>query len=154
MDPNLGLNLSDLQTLQNQLLSLAETDQLDLGQSDIKLERLETDSEKGSISSPTDQSNSTPAEIDQSKSPQSEPELKIDENEGPEIEPEIEPVEEIKNEPDIEPKLFAPTVGLEKLVENFPGDPSIFPVSEKRPVQDKYQELFQIWSLDRVDRHI
>ena len=143
MDPNLGLNLSDLQTLQNQLLSLAETDQLDLGQSDIKLERLETDSEKGSISSTTDQSNSTPAEIDQSKSPQSEPELKIDENEGPEIEPEIEPVEEIKNEPDSEPKLFAPTVGLEKLVENFPGDPSIFPVSEKRPVQDKYQELFQ-----------
>ena len=152
MDPNLGLNLTDLQTLQNQLLSLAETDQLDLGQSDIKLERLETDSEKGSISSTTDQSNSTPAEIDQSKSPQSEPELKIDENEGPEIqpeiEPEIEPMEEIKNEPDVEPKLFAPTVGLEKLVENFPGDPAIFPVSEKRPVQDKYQEMVSIHSLD------
>lgn len=134
--------MSDLQSLQKQLLSLAETDQLDLGQSDIKLERLETDSEKGSISSTTDQSNSTPAEIDQSKSPQSEPELKIDEPEN-EPEPEIEP-EEIKNEPDIEPKLFAPTVGLEKLVENFPGDPSIFPVSEKRPVQDKYQEWFQM----------
>ena len=139
IDSNLGLNLSDLQSLQNQLLSLAETDQLDLGQSDIKLERLETDSEKGSISSTTDQSNSTPAEIDQSKSPQSESELKIDENDPNELEPEIEP-EEIKNEPDVEPKLFAPTVGLEKLVENFPGDPSIFPVSEKRPVQDKYQE--------------
>ena len=139
IDSNLGLNLSDLQSLQNQLLSLAETDQLDLGQSDIKLERLETDSEKGSISSTTDQSNSTPAEIDQSKSPQSESELKIDENDPSEIEPEIEP-EEIKNEPDVEPKFFAPTVGLEKLVENFPGDPSIFPVSEKRPVQDKYQE--------------
>ena len=139
IDSNLGLNLSDLQSLQNQLLSLAETDQLNLGQSDIKLERLETDSEKGSISSTTDQSNSTPAEIDQSKSPQSESELKIDENDPSEIEPEIEP-EEIKNEPDVEPKLFAPTVGLEKLVENFPGDPSIFPVSEKRPVQDKYQE--------------
>ena len=137
MDVNLGLNLTDLQTLQNQLLSLAETDQHDLGQSDIKLERLETDSEKGSISSTTDQSNSTPAEIDQSKSPQSEPELKIDEPETDE--PEMEP-EEIKNEPEFEPKLFAPTVGLEKLVENFPGDPSIFPVSEKRPVQDKYQE--------------
>ena len=143
IDSNLGLNLSDLQSLQNQLLSLAETDQLDLGQSDIKLERLETDSEKGSISSTTDQSNSTPAEIDQSKSPQSESELKIDENDPSEIEPEIEP-EEIKNEPDVEPKLFAPTVGLEKLVENFPGDPSIFPVSEKRPVQDKYQEWFQL----------
>ena len=143
IDSNLGLNLSDLQSLQNQLLSLAETDQLDLGQSDIKLERLETDSEKGSISSTTDQSNSTPAEIDQSKSPQSESELKIDENDPNELEPEIEP-EEIKNEPDVEPKLFAPTVGLEKLVENFPGDPSIFPVSEKRPVQDKYQEKFQL----------
>ena len=143
IDSNLGLNLSDLQSLQNQLLSLAETDQLDLGQSDIKLERLETDSEKGSISSTTDQSNSMPAEIDQSKSPQSESELKIDENDPNELEPEIEP-EEIKNEPDVEPKLFAPTVGLEKLVENFPGDPSIFPVSEKRPVQDKYQEKFQL----------